>query len=129
MRSRFTSKQEKIDRKLYEQNMVKNTNPINQRYNPLMDDHIYEERWGDIKLVNYKLTGDKLYLKKITEIGAKAEILRNGYHVINFLFESDPLSGSLTGIISFRLRIVAHKEREFDKFISNRMGFTIKSKK
>ena len=109
--------------------MNRNMNPINQRYNPLREDTMYEEHLGDIKIIDYKLQGDIKQLEKITCIGMKAEFLRNSFHVMNFKFESDPLSGSLTGIVSFKVRIQVDKETHFDKFISNRMGLTIKYKK
>ena len=121
--------QEKIDRRLYEQNMNKNINPINQRYNPLREDTMYSEHLGDIQLIDYKLQADIDYLERTTCLKMKAEFLRNSFHVINFKFESDPLSGSLTGIISFKVRILTDKIQHLDKFISNRMGLTIKYKK
>lgn len=104
-------------------------NPINRRYNPLREDTMYSEHLGDIKLIDYRVEGDKEYLQKITCLKMKAEFLRNSFHVINFKFESDPLSGNLTGIISFKVRIQTDKVRELDKFISNKMGLTIKYKK
>ena len=129
MYSRRTTKQDKIDKQLYEMNMTRNANPINMQYNQAIDEPVYEERWGDIKVVDYKLQGDRYELQKMTEIKMKAEFLRNGFHVMNFQFECDPLSGNLTGIISFKARLLVHKQRDFDKFISNRMGLTIKYKK
>jgi hypothetical protein len=121
--------QEKIDRRLYEENMNRNINPINQRYNPLREETMYEEHLGDIQLIDYRLQADVNYLQRTTCLKMKAEFLRNSFHVINFKFDSDPLSGALTGIVSFKVRIQTHKIRDLEKFISNRMGLTIKYKK
>lgn len=65
----------------------------------------------------------------MTEIGMKSEFLKNGFQVMKFQFESDPLSGRLSGHVKFQTRIQANRESQFDKFISNTLGLTIKSKK
>jgi hypothetical protein len=90
---------------------------------------MYDEHLGDIKVINYRLKADKEYLRKTTCIKLKAEFLRNSYHVMNFKFECDPLSGNLSGIVSFKARVQVDKERLLDKFISNMLGLTIVSKK
>lgn len=127
--SGYGSKHEKYDKAMYEESLYRKVNPINHRYNSLRDESVYSEHSGNINVVNYRIMGDREYLRKMTCVKLKAEFLKNSFHVMNFRFESDPLSGNLTGIVTFKARVLVHKERDLDKFISNILGMTIKSKK
>ena len=127
--SNLPSRKEKIDRQLYEKNMVRNTNPINQNYNHLMENHVYEERWGDVQVIQYKVRGTVQHLTRVTESEMKSEFLKNGFQVINFKYVQNPLSGRLTGDIEFKSRVLTHQQRDLEKFISNKLGLAIRSKK
>lgn len=127
--SNLPSRKEKYDRELYEKNMVRNTNPINQNYNHLMENHVYSEHWGDVKVIQYRVRGTVQHFTKVTENELKGEFLKNGFQVINFRYIQDPLSGRISGEAEFKARILTHQQRDLEKFISNKLGLSITSKK